>query len=611
MTETVYVDTIAKAKECYHAVQASPSLLYFDTETSGLLVRSGTQDKARLIQVSVRPWDKAWAFDARDDQWLQALKNIFGAAGAICAHNTKFDIHVMETYGIHLLDMFAPRQIWDTLWLAHFFDETTSRRLKDLGQMYLHIDAGAEQAKLKRLMTKNNWDWDTVPIKYLVDYGGMDTLIGGELFDLLYPKVASWATEPLEREQALLPAIYAMERSGIRIDREGLAKMTQHSQQVQTQELERLAFIAGVDHAIAKSADGKDLEGEVLNLASRLQLTTLFRRLGAPIEDTQATTFYKMLYNTEVPQVARDAAQALLSFKAVTKTLTTYLRAWDRDITESGYIHPSFNTLGTITGRFSSSSPNFQNISKAGGLRDLMIPEDGHAFVVADYEQMELRLFAHFAQDEKMRAAFLSGDDIYQQVADTLGVNRSVGKMITLASQYGAGWQTTKRNAIQFAYKLGEAEQVPTLEAFDWREMIETFHSNYKVKWLQYQCEAMAQKRGQLGDAHIVTVGKRRQRPKRVKVTHNGRESIIPIFKDLSNSLIQGSCSDIMKDAIIDAHAAGLDLRLTVHDEVMAVVKIGEEENAIKVLTQAMERREYTPPLTVEAASGASYGEAK
>lgn len=615
MSEIIYVETKEQAAECYRAIQDSPKLLYFDTETTGLKVRSGTQDKARLIQISVRPWDKAWVFDARTPQWRDAIYHMFVAATDVCAHNTKFDIHVLETYGVKVLEIVDKYHIWDTHWLAHFHDENDSRKLKDLGNKYLREDASGEQAKLKRVMKKNDWDWETVPLKYLVEYGGMDTIIGGQLFDLLYPRVQGWAMEPLRREQRLLKPVYMMERKGVRIDQEGLEAMLAEETEKQEDALATLGRHADAKYVVPKAdAAEKDWDsGDILNLSSHAQVKGLFRVLGYPVDNGQAVTFYKLIADPEAPAAAVEAAQALLTFKKTAKTIGTYLEAWKRDMTEAGRIHPSFNTLGADTGRFSSSDPNFQNISKKGGLRNLMLADEGKTIVVADYDQMELRMFAHFAEDERMRAAFLSGDDLYQQVSDLLGVPRDVGKMITLASQYGAGWKKTMEQAIEFAFKLGNEDQVPALMKYDWQEMHKRFHANYKVKSLAYRTEAAAQKRGQLGDPYILTVGGRRQRPKRVLVTskETGRKTYISIFKDLGNSLIQGSCADIMKESIIAAHEAGMELLLTVHDELVAQCPDGKEEEVSEAMARIMTRAEYVPPLTASAGHGKNYGEAK
>ena len=609
MAEVRHVESIEGARDALRALRAQPGLLYLDTETTGLLVRSGLQDKARLIQVSVRPWDMAWTFDARDGRWAEPLEHMMMEAENFCAHNTKFDMHVMETYGLPVQDYFEWENIWDTTWLAHFHDERVSRKLKDLSARYLGGASQDEQRKLKKLMKDNGWDWDTVPLRHLVQYGGQDTLDGGELFDLLYPRVEPYAMEALRREQRLLPYIYRMERNGIKLDMEGLAQMTADEEAKQAAALERLADLFGKQ--VVPKADPKNKEA--LNLASGVQVKGAFRAMGHPIPNTQAVTFHQIAQEETGP--AQEAAEAILAYKEHTKTLSTYLRPWAEQVDPNGRIHPSFNTLGTITGRFSGSDPNFQNITRGHGLRDLVVAEEGNTLVVADYDQMELRQFAHYAEDERMRAAFLSGDDLYQQVADLLGVDRSIGKMITLASQYGAGWRKTKEQAIAFAYRLGEADRVPELRRLDWKAMTERFHQKYKVRHLQWLTEAQAQRRGNYGEEYIRTVGGRRMRPKVMEKSRGpGLAPVrIYIFKDLGNSLIQGSCADLMKESIIALGEAGYGdaMRLTVHDEVVIEVPAAEAEATLEEAKRLMERHEYVPPLTVSGSWATRYGDAK
>jgi len=236
--------------------------------------------------------------------------------------------------------------------------------------------------------------------------------------------------------------------------------------------------------------------------------------------------------------------------------------------------------------------------------------------VVADYEQMELRQFAHYATDERMRSAFLAGKDSYQQVADLLGVDRFIGKTITLASQYGAGWVTTRRQAIKLAFTLGQEHRVPELEALDWKDVMAKFHANYKVEHIKELCERQAQRRGLAGgEEYVRTVGGRRMRPKLIvqPATDTRPACIIPVYKDLPNSLIQGSCADIMKESIIAIGDAGYGeaMRLTVHDEIVMEVPEDQGQSTLAEVSALMHRREYVPELSVSGDIGTRYGDAK
>ena len=213
-----------------------------------------------------------------------------------------------------------------------------------------------------------------------------------------------------------------------------------------------------------------------------------------------------------------------------------------------------------------------------------------------------------------MRSAFLEGRDIYQEVADTLGVERQVGKMMMLASIYGAGAATIKRQAINMAYALGMEDLIPTLRDYDWDDLHSRFHYKYNIRNLSDLCELQARRRGALGEPYIMTTGGRRQRPKRVKLKPvNGYRQTVFIFKDLANSLVQGSSADMMKQALIETAEAGYlsYMRLTVHDEQVLEVPLDKVEEVSETINRLMTRNEYVPPLTVGADTARRYGEAK
>lgn len=566
-------------------------IVAFDTETTGLLVRSGEQDLGRTIQFACRPWDGAAVFEMTD-RWRPFILNILLDADELIAHNLKFDLHVVHSYlELNLYQEFEPEELHDTVWVARLFDERDGARLKPLATKHLHADAAATQGSLKRLMTQNGWTWATVPIEHLIAYGGNDAIITGQLFDLLFPRI-EYALDAYRREQYLNPVLYEMERTGLLIDREMLEAVANEEKAEQERWLLQVRTLY-----------------PGLNPNAPLQVRAAFGERGNEIPNATADTL-RALYAEKGDKLAH----AILMFRKHAKVYGTYAKPWLEVLTSESRIHPSIKSLGAKTGRTSSEQPNFQNIPRGHRLRDIVIAAPGHKLIVADWNQMELRLYAHFAKDENMRAAFLAGADIYQQVADLLGVDRQVGKMLMLASIYGAGPKTIKRQAINMAYRLGMDEFVPALQALDWQDLYDRFHAKYRIKDLARMTELAARRRGMLGEAYIVTVGGRRQRPKRIKLPPvNGYRQTVEIHKDLANSLVQGSCADLMKQALIDAADAGLlrYMRLTVHDEMVLEVPDEEVAGVAGTLKNLMTRTEFVPTLTVEADSASRYGEAK
>lgn len=587
--------TPAHASELY-AELGRPDIVAWDTETTGLRVRNRV-DYPRIIQFSWRPWEHALVVPVTDE-FMPIIRQIFMATSEMVAHNTKFDMHAMHNVGVPMLNYFKPHQMHDTIWVARLYDERTSAKLKDLGTRYLSDTAASAQAALKRKMKKHGYTWANVPVSYLVEYGGQDAVMTGQLFDMLKPKI-KYAEGAYRREQDLMPILYRMERKGLTVDSQMLHEQNERFQR-EAEEAE--AFM--VEHYGG------------LNPRSPMQVKAAFREAGLEVPNTRAATLRMVAagHKFDGGPEARTLAEKMLEYRGAHKAYSTYTSSWVELTANTGRLHPWFNSMGAKTGRFSSSDPNLQNIKRGHELRDIFIAEEGHQMVVADWNQMELRLYAHFAQDENMIAAFLSGDDIYQQASDLLGVPRQVGKMIMLASIYGAGPRALKRQCINMAIKDGDFDLITTLEGYDWGQLYDDFHDRYRIKQLAQKTETVARSRLMDGDPHIRTVGGRRQRPKLIfKKKVNGRKRKITLFKDMANSLVQGSCADMMKQAMIDVDRAGVGdyLRLTVHDEMVAEVPDEDVAEVEAIMVEKMYRGEYNPPLTVEAQHAKRYGDAK
>jgi DNA polymerase-1 len=582
------IETADQFEKALAAFRKSDGMLAFDTETSGLQVRSVHGDVGRTIQFSWRPWTEAVVIELTP-KWHKPIQRFFFLSEEIVGFNTKFDQHVMANYEIDLWSDMDPLLVHDARWAARLNDERDRASLKALSDKYVDSGASAEQGKLKRVMKKNGWDWGTVPISYLIEYGGTDAIITGRLFDFLYPRIGH-SLDAYRREQRLNPVLIRMERAGIKIDRGLLNRVTAEER--------------------GKTEDAKEVLQRIvpgINPNSAIQIKSAFRDRGIEVEDTTAATMKRISGSSEL-------ARAILTYRGHAKTLSTYAEPWGRLVTPEGRIHPSFNSMGASTGRFSSDNPNLQNITRGHRLRDIFIAGPGHKLVVADWNQMELRLYAHFAEDEAMRAAFLSGDDIYQQVADLLGVPRQVGKMLMLASIYGAGPAKIGAQVINMAWQYDMGDLVPMLETYDWPDLWSKFHARYKIRDLARLTELQARRRGNLGEAYIRTLGGRRQRPKQILMPEvNGHRQMIELYKDLGNCLVQGSSADLMKQALIHASDAGLGdmLRLTVHDEMVLEVPDAEVEPVMEILEKVMTRREFVPPLTIGTSFAQNYGDAK
>src|SRR5690606_19832135 len=208
--------------------------------------------------------------------------------------------------------------------------------------------------------------------------------------------------------------------------------------------------------------------GEPFNVNSTPQLRTiLFDKLG--LTPTKKT---KTGYSTDAASLEKLAGEHpiidhLLRYREVEKLRSTYGEGLLAEVAADGRIHATFNQTVARTGRLSSDAPNLHNIpvrSEEGRrFREAFVPAAGHELLVADYNQIELRVIAHLAQDPGLIEAFRTGQDIHTTTAarvfdvdptDVTVEQRSKAKMVSYGLAYGME-----------AYGLGQRLNIPTADA--------------------------------------------------------------------------------------------------------------------------------------------------
>ena len=302
---------------------------------------------------------------------------------------------------------------------------------------------------------------------------------------------------------------------------------------------------------------------------------------------------------------------ALLEYREVEKLRSTYAEGLLATIESDGRIHASFNQTVARTGRLSSDRPNLHNIpvrSDAGRVfREVFVADEGHEFLVADYNQIELRCIAHLSNDDGLLESFRAGTDIHRAVAARVfgvspdavnGEQRSKAKMVSYGLAYGMeAYGLSQRLAID----VGEAKEI--LDAY--------FNAFPRVKWLMDESIREARVAG-----YTTTLfGRRRPIPG----MNDG-----PLFarkaaeRMAMNAGIQGLAADIFKIALVAVDRAletnGFAARivLQVHDEIIIEVPAREkEEVGPLVLQEMMGAARLAVPLVVNASWGASWAGAK
>ena len=400
-----------------------------------------------------------------------------------------------------------------------------------------------------------------------------------------------------EMEYPLIAALARMEHDGVGVDRAELERLNQQL----AAETERLRALV-IEEA-----------GEEFNLNSPQQVgPILFEKLGLPV--LKKTPKGQPATDASVLEKLRDQhpiVDHLLSYREVDKLRGTYGTGLLAEIGPDGRIHATFNQTVARTGRLSSDAPNLHNIpvrSETGRqFRKAFVPAPGSVFLIADYNQIELRCIAHLAEDPGLIEAFTSGADIHNQTASRVfGVDsaavtldqRSKAKMVSYGLAYGME-----------AYGLGQRLSIPTREA---QEILDAYFVAFpKVKAYMDRTVEEARERG-----YTETLfGRRRRIPELASSQRNLR---MAGERQAMNAGIQGLAADIFKVALVRIDEAfeqsdsGARLILQVHDEVICEVPPDRLPDVQAMVTDIMRGAfEMRVPLEVNIASGDSWAAAK
>jgi DNA polymerase-1 len=352
--------------------------------------------------------------------------------------------------------------------------------------------------------------------------------------------------------------------------------------------------------------------GEEFNVNSTPQLRTiLFDKLGLTPQRKTKTG-----YSTDAASLERllgehPIIEHLLRYREVEKLRSTYGEGLLAEVADDGRIHATFTQTVARTGRLSSEHPNLHNIPVRTDMgrrfRTAFVAADGYELLVADYNQIELRVIAHLAEDPGLISAFESGTDIHNATAASVfGVaaskvtseQRSQAKMVSYGLAYGM-------EAYGLAQRLG-------IETGDAQAILDAYFQAFPaVRDYMDRTVAEARQRG-----YTETLfGRRRQIPELASPNARIRQAG---ERQAMNAGIQGLAADIFKVALVRIDAALSDgdlasrLILQVHDEVLLEVPPAEVDDATQLVLDAMGGAfDLRVPLEVNLATGHSWADAK
>jgi DNA polymerase I len=352
--------------------------------------------------------------------------------------------------------------------------------------------------------------------------------------------------------------------------------------------------------------------GEEFNVNSTPQLRrVLFDQLGLVPQRKTKTGYSTDASSLEKLRDEHPIIEHLLAYREVEKLRSTYGDGLIEAVADDGRIHATFQQTVARTGRLSSEHPNLHNIpvrsERGRAFRSAFVATDGRQLLVADYNQIELRVIAHLAADPGLIAAFEAGADIHTTTAASVfgvdpdavdGAQRAKAKMVSYGLAYGMeAYGLAQRLGID----VGEAQDI--LDAY--------FEAFPAVRDYMDRTVAEARERG-----YTETLfGRRRQIPELASPNRNIR---MAGERQAMNAGIQGLAADIFKVALVHIDRALTDqglasqLILQVHDEVILEVPPDEMEAATTLVLGAMRGAfDLRVPLEVNLAHGPSWADAK
>jgi DNA polymerase-1 len=506
--------------------------------------------------------------------------------------NLKYEFIVLERNGLRLRGISC-----DTMVAAHLIDASRlSYSLDELAKYYL--EHKTITYKDVTGIGRDKINFEEVELERAKVYACEDA----DVAMILSKKLAS----ELEK-LTLLDVFKDIELKFIEV----LALVEMNGVKVNSELLERLSI--DFEKSLEKIAEEVYTQvGFRFNLNSPIQLREiLFDKLGLPqkkmTKSGEASTDVEVL--TELSKF-HPVPEKVLEHRGLSKLKSTYIDSFPKLINpRTRRIHTSFNQAGTSTGRLSSSDPNLQNIPvktpEGRRIREAFIPEDGFLLLSADYSQIELRLLAHFSEDDSLVSAFLAGSDIHNRTAaEIFGVSEDL-----VTPEMRRRSKTINFGIIYGISPFGLSKQLGISNTIAKSYINEYFKRYRRVKSYTEASIREAERQGYA----VTLLGRRRPIP---ELKSKDRTTRGIGERTAINTPIQGSAADIIKIAMIKIQERlSRDYRsrmiLQVHDELLFEIHESEIDDLSRIIKKEMEKAwQLRVPLRVDIGIGKNWAEA-
>ena len=516
-------------------------------------------------------------------------------------HNAMYDVSWIRSLGFHINGGIIDTMIAASLVNENRFRYTLDAVAKD------YVGAG----KNERLLQEAAKDWGVdakaemwrLPAPFVGEYAEKDAEITLKLWHALQHEISKqdlWDVFNLETN--LFPCLVDMKFKGVRVD---------------------LDIANGIKKSLIKTEkdlhkDIKKIAGFDIEIWANASIAKAFDKLKIPYDRTETgvPSFTKNFLATHPAELPKLIVNAREINKANTTFIETILKHEHR-----GRIHADINQIrsdqgGTVTGRFSYSNPNLQQIparhKELGPLiRSIFIPEDDHTWGCFDYSQQEPRILVHFASLMRLEGtgtivdSYKDGSaDFHQMIADMAGIERKQAKTINLGIMYGMG-----KNKLMA--ELGLMKDAA-------EKLLKTYHQ--RAPFVKMLSEAVSRRADDSGK--IRTIGGRlchfdmwEPHGFGIKKPLNHADALREhgpgikrafTYKAL-NKLIQGSAADMTKQSMLALYREGVIPHIQIHDELdISVESIQHAEKIIKIMEEAVELQ---VPNKVDYEKGDNWGD--
>lgn len=572
--ELKLVENFDDVQEFFTWLSLDRSFLGWDTETTGL---NAYEPGAKLRLFQFGDLDTGWVF--RADRWLGVMEQVMNTyQGRMVGQNVPFDIRWTEAHSDGIKVPWGKQ--YDTKVMGHILDPTRSTSLKAMSARFLSPAAKALQGALDSAMRKQKWTWATVPYSFEVYtmYAAFDPVLTARIAEDFWPRIEAEFLPCFELESDTQRICSAMETRGITLDIPYCQEKYDEIQQ----------FTA--------EADKWCVENYGIHPGQNQEVALALVKEGVELGKLTATGDYAMDRDV-LDGIDHPLAKTVAEHRKATKIGSTYFRNYLTGHT-NGVLHPSINTLGARTGRMTIQNPAAQTLPRGRVVRDAFIPRPGNLWLCVDFDNIEMKLLAHFSQDPGMMEAARKSD-LHLEMAKLAfhdpemlkgDPRRQVMKNSNFSKAYCSGVE-------KFAWTAG-------IEVADAAQFLDLYDSMFPgVKAFQQNVIRVVKEReAKEGRGYAIspTVGRKHYGDK-------GKEYAVVNYE------LQGEAAIAFKAALVDLDNAGYGqyMLLPVHDECNFEIPVEHADDLKHDIESVMVRNNYSLPLTVSGSLGSSWGEAK